>query len=72
MLIIFQTVSPLWKTFVPLKQSTTDKGFFSIHSPDHLKRFAGRSAWFLAEPDISLTLKLRHSRFPPLADEYPS
>jgi hypothetical protein len=44
MLIIFQTVSPLCKPIVPLKQSTMAQGFFTIHLLDHLKRFASRSA----------------------------
>jgi hypothetical protein len=41
MLIIFQTVSPLCKTFVPLKHSTTAQGFFTAGLLDHLKRFIG-------------------------------
>jgi hypothetical protein len=40
MLIIFQTVCPLCKTFVLLKHSTTAQGFFAICLLDHLKRFA--------------------------------
>jgi hypothetical protein len=39
---------------------------------DHVKRFASGSAYFLAELDVFQLLKLRHSRFPPLADNYPS
>jgi hypothetical protein len=68
MLIIFQTVSPLCKTFVPLKHSITAQGFFTVHLLDHLKHFASG----FAELDIFLLLKLQHSQFPPLADSYPS
>jgi hypothetical protein len=38
MLIIFQTVSPLCKTFVPLKHSTMAQGLFAIRLLDHLKQ----------------------------------
>jgi hypothetical protein len=37
MLNIFQTVSPLFKKFVPLKHSTKTQGAFTICLPDHLK-----------------------------------
>jgi hypothetical protein len=40
MLIIFQTVSPLCKTLVPFKHSTTAQSFFAVRLLDHLKRFA--------------------------------
>jgi hypothetical protein len=40
MLIVFKTVSPLCKTFVPFKHSTTAQGFFAVRLLDHLKRFA--------------------------------
>jgi hypothetical protein len=40
MLIFFQTVSHLCKTFVPHKHNTTAQGFFAVHVLDHLKHFA--------------------------------
>jgi hypothetical protein len=40
MLITFQTVSPLCKTFVPLKHSTMAQGFITVGLLDHLKCFA--------------------------------
>jgi hypothetical protein len=40
MLIIFQTVSPLSQTFVPIKHSTMAHGFYAIHLLDYLKHFA--------------------------------
>jgi hypothetical protein len=72
MLIIFQTVSPLCKTFVLLKQGTMAQGFFAVRLLDHLKCFASGSAEFLAEFNVFPSLKLQHSQFPLLADNYPS
>jgi hypothetical protein len=39
---------------------------------EHLKCFASRFAWFLAERDIFPLLKLWHSQFPQLTNHYPS
>jgi hypothetical protein len=58
--------------FVPIKYSTTAQGVFAIRLLDHLKRFFGGFAYFLAELDVFPLLKLRHSRFPPLVGNYPS
>jgi hypothetical protein len=43
-----------------------------VHLLDHLKHFTSRFAKFLAELDFCLLLKLQHSRFPLLTDNYPS
>jgi hypothetical protein len=59
------------KTFVPLKHSTAAQGF-AVRLLVHVQRFASGFAYFLAELDVFPLLKLRHSRFPPLADNYPS
>jgi hypothetical protein len=44
MLIIFQTVSLLCKTFVPLNHSTMAQGFVAVCLLYHLKCFDGRYA----------------------------
>jgi hypothetical protein len=44
MLIIFQTVSPLCKTFVPLKHGIMAQDFFTVCLLDHLKGSASRFA----------------------------
>jgi hypothetical protein len=40
MLIIFQTLCPIYKTFVPLKHSAMAECFFAVCLLDHMKRFA--------------------------------
>jgi hypothetical protein len=58
MLIIFQTVYPLCKTFVPLKHNITAEGFFTVRLLDHLKRIFSVFAEFLAEFNVFPLLKL--------------
>jgi hypothetical protein len=60
MIFIYQTVSPLHKTFVSLKHSLKAQGFYTIHLHDHLKCFSSRSVKCLAELDIFMLLKLQH------------
>jgi hypothetical protein len=55
--------------FVPLNQSTMAQSFFAVCLLDHLKRFASRFAYFLAELDMVPLLKVQHSLFPPIADK---
>jgi hypothetical protein len=71
-LIIFQTVSLLCKTFVPLNHSNAAQGFFIVCLLDHLKLSLADFPKFLAEPDVFPLLKLQHSRFLLFADNHPS
>jgi hypothetical protein len=72
MLIIFQAVSLLCKTFVPLNHSIAAQGFFTICLFEHLELSLVYFPKFLAEPDVFPLLKLQYSRFLLFADNHPS
>jgi hypothetical protein len=54
------------------KHSTVAQDFFTVCLLDHLKHFDSGFAYFLTDLDVFPLLKLWHSRFLPLTDNYPS